>query len=210
MNGLKVYLKSWVSVVYDYAQLVCMLLLLINGILQMEWVQAPVEVVGVNFLGAALLLVGFFLPRRLRKRLRLLPGVLIALGGFAMYWTTRGEKAWVVGSWPETLSWTGIVAIVVGLLQVFLDTRSWVKLSPRSLRIKRGPLPMQRIGWERVKDIYVENGSLHVQLKSGSKLSLRLVQGDSQTVRSRIDQIFREALVFQNQEQANALSGATP
>ena len=69
---------------------------------------------------------------------------------------------------------------------------------------------MQRIGWERVKDIYVENGSLHVQLKSGSKLSLRLVQGDSQTVRSRIDQLFREALVFQNQEQANALSGATP
>jgi uncharacterized membrane protein (UPF0136 family) len=210
MNGLKVYLKSWVSLVYYYAQLACMILLLINGILQMEWLQAPVEVVGANFFGAAVLLVGFFLPRRLRKRLRLLPGVLIALGGLAMYWTTRGEKAWEVGNWPETLSWAGIVAMVGGLGQAFLDVRGWVKLSPRSLRIKRSFFPTRRIEWGRVKDVYVEEGALQVQLRDGGKLSLRLSQGDSQTIRSRIDQIFREALAYQTETQEKTLAGMTP
>jgi hypothetical protein len=187
-----------------------MLLLLTNGILQMEWVQAPFEVVGVNFLGGAILLMGFALPRRLRKRWRLLPGLLIALGGFAMYWTTRGETQWVSGNWPWTLFGTGIAAMVFGLSQVLLDTRGWVKLSPRSMRIKRGLLPMQRIEWARVQDLYVEDGRMHMMLKNGGSMALRLDQGNSQTMKSRIDQIFREARSFQRNMEQQSMAGVAP
>jgi hypothetical protein len=210
MNGLKVYLKSKVGAVYHYAQLACMLLLLLNGILQLEWVHAPFEVVGINFLGAAVLLVGFFLPYRVRKRYRLLPGLLIALGGFAMYLTTRGETQWVDGYWPNLIYGTGIGAMALGLSQTVLDVRGWVKLSPRSLRIKQGLLPQRRIEWAKVKDLFVEDGCLHVVQKSSRTLVLPLSQGNSQTINSRIDQLFREARAFQADIAEDGMTGARP
>lgn len=197
MNGLKIYLKSGVGVVYHYALLAGMLLLLTNGILQLEWVQAPFEIVGVNFFAATVLFVGFLLPRRLRKRFRLLPGLLIALGGFAMYWTTRGEKWWITGDWTEILYGVGIGMMAFGLLQAVIDVKGWVKLSARSMRVKRGILPMQRIEWSRIKDVYVEDGRLNVELKQGGSLRMRLMQGESQTLKARIDQIYLEARTFQ-------------
>lgn len=208
MNGLKIYLKSGINTVYRYAQLAIAATLLLNAILQLEWIHAPIGAVGINFLAAALLLGGFLLPLRFRRQWRLLPGILIAIGGFVMFWVARGESNLPQHTWFLIMYYGGVGVALFGLAQALLDTPGYVRFSKRGITVKRGYFGERRFQWPDVADVHSEDNTLHVVLKSGKDLVF-LPSTASQQMRSRIDQLFRESRrSLGNKDSEDLMAGA--
>ena len=202
MNGLKIYLRSKVTMAYNWAQLLVIFCLLLDGILQLQYIHAPLGKTLTCFAVALGLLASFSFWKYLRKRMRYLPGMLIAFAGAVIIWSTWDEVEISDLPWPLMLYCTGWAFVVAGFTQLFVDGERWMSLSSRSVRLKKNLFAETRHSWDKVSDILVEDTEIQLHYKNGVVVKVQPERCDMQHLRSRVNLILRTAQAAPNSEAA--------
>lgn len=193
MSGLKIYLRSKVTQNYRWGQALAVSLLMIDGIIQLQMVNAPIYKPVVSFLMVALLVLSMTLGNRCRRRFRYLPGLMISLGGAVLMmnaWSDFMTTDWI---WPVLLYGAGMSCIIAGLSQFLIDGPRWMTLSSRSVKLKHTMFPLRRHPWEQIKDLSVDERDVVIELRDGHTVRVQPERCDMQHLRSRVDGIYRSA-----------------
>jgi hypothetical protein len=191
MNGLKVYLKSGTTKVYVYAQAVVGILLIGNALREYEHAQNHygqlLATVGVGLL----LMLGVVIRKRWRRQLRLVPGILIALGGLSLLWLTNVSSVHVYYAFNPLLTYISYGLIGLGLLQPLVDHRLFAYFHSQGIRYRVHAFRTDSITWDEVKGIVYFDQGFELALKNRKTYRMHPYNGESQNLRLYIDQMLQ-------------------
>jgi hypothetical protein len=189
MNGLKVYLKSGTTKVYVYAQAVVGIFLIGNALREYEHLQGQLPQVMATITAGMLLMLGVMIPKRFRRNLRYVPGILIALGGASLLWLLKSSVLVVNTQYGPTMLYLSYAMIVFGLLQPIVDPRHYAFFTSKGIRYRGYAFRTTRVAWEEVKGIVYFDLGFELALKSGATYKMLPYNGESQNLRMHIDQM---------------------
>lgn len=191
MNGLKVYLKSWASQAYVYAQAVFGIFLVANALREYEHVQAHLPKILLTVLAGVMLMLGMLVPKRWRRNLRYVPGILIAVGGYALLTLTHASMVLSYYFMNPFLVYLSYFMMISGILQPLIDPRHYAFFTTEGIKYRSIAFRTIFIPWTEVTGIaYSENG-FEVTLKNGIAYRMRPHNGQSQNLRLHIDQMLQ-------------------
>jgi hypothetical protein len=191
MYGLKVYLKSGTTKVYVYAQAVVGMLLIGNALREYEHAQDYWTRLLSTVAVGVLLMLSVAIPKRWRRNVRYLPGILIALGGLTLYWLTQASMTHVYFKYSSVLVYTGYGLIGFGLLQPLVDPRYFAFFSSSGIRYRVNLFQTETVEWSRVKGIVYFDQGFELALESGRTHKMHPYNGQSQNLRLYIDQMLQ-------------------
>lgn len=193
MSGLKIYLRSKVTPFYRWGQAVVASLMILNGIIQLQWIHAPLGKPLLSFGMAALLITSLVFGRKIKRKFRYLPGTMLALSGTVLIWITWDEVAVSDLPWPIMYYVLGFVFLLFGISQFFVDGERWMSISSRSVKLKHNMMAQKRHPWDTIEEVTVEEKDIMVLFRDGHSIRVKPEPCDMQHLRSRVDIIFRSA-----------------
>lgn len=195
MNGLKVYLKSGVARIFLILLILSAILLITNAFHFLESEQKLVAEVLLSGSWGAIILLSLFVPRKIKRSLRYLPGILILVAGVILFWHATTSLKVVITEWYSVFSYIGIALIIVGLSAPFLNQKHYIFLSSTGIRIRNNPFNLHRIAWKDVARVVMEERTLEIELHSGRVFRVTPESSSSQHLRAHIDEATRNGLV---------------
>jgi hypothetical protein len=191
MNGLKVYLKSGTTRVYVYAQAVVGIFLIGNALREYEHVQGHLTQNLVAIAAGLLLMLGVTIPKRWRRHLRYVPGILIALGGMAMLWLTTASAVLSYSPFHAPIQYLCYVLMGFGILQPLIDPRHYAYFDASGIKYRVYAFQKRFIAWDDIKGIVYFDQGFDLPLKNGTSVRMRPHNGESQNLRLYIDQMLQ-------------------
>lgn len=191
MNGLKVYLRSRTTQLYIYAQPAIGFLLIVNGLREYHPFAGYLTEIIVNIVAGMLLMLGFTIPKRWRRHLRYVPGILIGLGGLALYWMTRSSG---IASYHHLNRYLTIVSYAMfgfGMLQPLFDPRHYAFFQKKGVRYRFGVFSRGFASWNEVQGISYFDSGFELALKNGRTYRMLPYNAESQNLRLYIDQMLQ-------------------
>lgn len=201
MNGLKVYLKSGTTRVYVYSQALLGCFLIGNAFREYEHVQGHLLQILTSVLAGLLLMAGFTVPKRWRRNLRYVPGILLALGGLSLLWLTKVSGSLAYSRFNIALIVVSYCLLGVGLMQPLIDPRHYAFFSARGIRCRLYTFRKIFIPWSDIKAIAFFDQGFEVALKNGKSFKMRPYNGESQNLRMYIDQMLQSGRQHLTKEQ---------
>lgn len=191
MNGLKVYLKSGTTIAYVWAQAVVGIFLIGNALREYEHVQGHLTQNLVTIGAGLLLMAGFTVPKRWRRNLRYLPGLLIALGGLSLLWLTNASALLSYSPYQVPIQYFCYFLIGIGILQPLIDPRHYAYFDAQGIRYRIYAFQKRFLPWESIKGIVYFDQGFDLQIKQQRYLRMRPYNGASQNLRLYIDQMLQ-------------------
>lgn len=193
MHELKVYLKSGFAKVYFYAQALVGLVLVSNSLRLFEQggnnVFPPMISVAVG-----LALIGSIaIPVHLRRNLRYLPGILIALAGLLLYWNTSMSMQLVYSKINQPLLYISYVFTIFGLVQPLIDIKRFAYFGPNGIKYKLKAFQKTKISWDEVQSIDYQEDCFDLILKSGKVLTMTPLYYNSMNLRAHVDKLWHNS-----------------
>lgn len=189
MNGLKVYLRSRTTQLYIYAQPAIGFLLIVNALREYHPYADYLTEIIVNIVAGLLLMLGFTIPKRWRRHLRYVPGILIALGGLALYWITDSSGIAAYHHLNKYITFLSYGLFAFGMLQPLLDPRHFAYFQKKGVRYRFGAFSRGFANWQDVLGISYFDSGFELALKNGKTYRMLPYNAESQNLRLYIDQM---------------------
>lgn len=194
MSGLKVYLKSGIARTYFLLQLLAGILLMANAFHFLESEHKLVTEVLLSGSWGILCIAFFFIPPRLKRRYRNLPGILLLGAGAVLLWNALTALEVEFTQWYAIYSYIGGTLIALGIVAPLLNRRQFIFLSKNSIRIRSNPFSTYRFTWNEVSNVRMEERTLEIELENGKSFRVRPESSSSQHLRAHIDEASRTGL----------------
>lgn len=198
MNGIKVYLKSRIAKVYLHAQSVVGIFLILNALREYELVEGQKMELLLSVIAGILLVLGWVVPRSKRRKLRLLPGLLLILGGVALIVLTLSSMKLVYWRYNNTLLLIGGLISLFGLLQPLFDVTQVVYFTTEGMRYRPHYLMQVQKRWSEIKGVVFQDHEFTVEFKRGRSIRLVPYDSESQNLRVHIDKLMVHAKTLGN------------
>lgn len=193
MNGIKVYLKSRIAKVYLHAQSVVGIFLIFNALREYELVEGQKLELLMSVIAGVLLMLGWVVPRSKRRKLRLLPGLLLTLGGAALIYLTLSSMTLVYSKYNNGLLLIGSIIALVGLLQPLIDVSQVVYFTSDGMRYRPHFLYEIQKRWSEIKGVVYQDHEFLVEFNKGRSLRMVPYDSESQNLRVHIDKLMVSA-----------------
>lgn len=193
MNGLKVYLKSGISRIYHQAQIVSGVILIVNALREYENVEALKLPLVLSVMAGLMLVLGWVIPKSMQRKMRLLPGLLLLIGGLSLLYLTKSSLEVVYFRYHTIPEVIGYLLSGFGLLQPLLDVNQVVYFAPKGISYRTNLLWERRISWAQVKGIVFQEKGFFLELKNRKTLRMVPYDAESQNLRVHIDKMLIQA-----------------
>jgi len=193
MNGLKVYLKSGITKAYHHAQVLGGIFLVMNALREYPLVEYLKLQILLSVIAAVALVLGWVVPTHMRRKLRFLPGALLALGGASLVFLTMSSTVVLYGRYNAWLELLGYLMAVVGVLQPLIDVKKVVYFTAEGMRYRSLRFFTKYCTWPEIKGIVFQERSFSVELNNGKTLRMIPYDSESQNLRMLLDKMINQA-----------------
>jgi hypothetical protein len=208
MNGLKVYLKSGITKAYHYAQGVLGILLIANALREYERIEGQKLQLFLTVLAGTMLVLGWLVPKSFRRKVRLLPGLMMVLGGLSLIFLTKSSAAIAYYRYNNWLEIFGYLYCIVGAIQPLIDVTHVAYFTSEGIRYKSNLFFSTDLKWADVKGIVYHESGYSVELNKGKTIRMVPFDANSQNLRVYIDKMRLQAK--SNAVASNGRGGTQP
>ncbi len=205
MNGLKVYLKSGISRIYHHAQGCVGVVLILNALREYEHVEGLKLALLMSVVAGVLLFLGWLMPKSMQRKFRLLPGLLLLLGGLSLIYLTTASLSIGYYRYHKIPEYLGYLISAVGLLQPILNSNQVVYFGTQGIFYHPNLFWKQHMRWSQVNGIVFQEKGFFVELKTGKTLRMVPYDAESQNLRVHIDKMIH--LAKSTEEKVSTLKG---
>lgn len=210
MNGLKVYLKSGITKAYHYAQGVLGILLIINALREYERIEGQKLELLLTVLAGTLLVLGWLVPTSMRRKLRLLPGLLMVLGGLSLILLTKSSSAIAYYRYNYLLEIFGYMYCLAGAIQPLVDVTHVAYFTTQGVRYRSNLFFAQELKWDEIKGIVFHENGYSIERQKGKTIRMVPFDANSQNLRVHIDKMRLKAKNGGGAAPENEEEGAKP
>lgn len=193
MNGLKVYLKSGITKAYHHVQVLGGIFLVMNALQEYPLVEYLKLQLLLSVIAAVGLVLGWVVPTHMRRKLRYLPGLLLALGGTSLVFLTMASTAVIYGRFNLWIESFGFLMAAVGVLQPLIDVKKVVYFTAEGMRYRSLRFFTKHCTWPEIKGIVFQEQSFSVELNDGKTLRMVPYDSKSQNLRVLLDKMIHQA-----------------
>ncbi len=193
MRELKVYLKSRLAKVYFYTQALVGLILIINSLRLLEGGGTDILSSMICIAFGLVLIAAITIPVHLRRNLRYLPGLLIAVGGILLMWNTKTNIQIAFSRVNQPVLYIAYVIIAIGVLQPLFDIKQYAYFGKNGVRYKFKAFQEHKVLWNEVANIDYHEKCFDLILKSGKVLTMTPLYAKSINLRVHVDKLWHDS-----------------
>jgi len=193
MNGLKVYLKSGITKAYHHLQVLGGIFLVMNALREYPLAEFLKLQILLSVIVAVALVLGWVVPTHMRRKLRLLPGLLLALGGASLVFLTVSSTAVMYGRFNTWIELLGYLMAGIGVLQPVIDVKKVVYFTAEGMRYRSLRFFSKQCAWPEIKGIVFQERAFSVELNNGKTLRMVPYDSESQNLRVLLDKMIHQA-----------------
>lgn len=193
MNALKVYLKSGITKAYHHAQVLGGIFLVINALQEYPLVEYLKIELLLSVVAAVALVLGWVVPTHLRRKLRYLPGLLLAFGGTTLVFLTMASTAVIYGRYNLWIELLGYLMAAAGVLQPLIDVKKVVYFTTEGMRYRSLRFFTKHCTWPEIKGIVFQEKAFSVELNNGKTILMVPYDSESQNLRVLLDKMIHQA-----------------
>lgn len=193
MNGLKVYLKSSITKVYHYLQLVIGLTMILNALREYEHIQSRRLAMLLNVVAGVALVTNWVMPRTVRRKLRLLPGLLLFAAGTTIIYYAKVSLAFEFSQFHTLFQWVGFGVAGIGISHAMLDVNHVVYFNSSGMLYKSTLFWSTQKKWSEIKGFVFQEQGFTVELMNKRTYRMVPYDAESQNLRVYLDKMLHVA-----------------
>lgn len=193
MRELKVYLKSRLAKVYFYIQPLVGLVLIGNSLRLFEVGGTDILSSMICLSSGLVLIAAMLIPVHMRRNLRYLPGILIAIAGCLLLWNTKINILIAFSRLNQPIMYLAYLLIVLGVLQPLFDIKQYAYFGRNGVKYKFKAFQEHKIVWAEVANIDYHEKCFDLILKSGKVLTITPLYAKSINLRVHVDKLWHDS-----------------